>query len=582
MAKQCHPHGRGLPPYASPPLRCGMPRDAQGRRDLRWAAITNNDGSANTDATLEACVAPALPPAYNTHMRPRGWARVLVPILLVVAATMVPYVWATYLVPKPSVFDGFLLNPLDGFSYLAKMRQGAEGSWLFRLPYAADPGPGVFLFVYYLLLGHVSRFLHANPLAIFHGARGVGAIVMFLAARRLLEHNVPEGRGRNWGFAMILVGSGLGWMGLPFGLLALDLWVPEAIPALAAYASAHFPLAVAALCLGGLVISPGYRSRWRIPLAGVSGLALALLQPFAVGVVAIFGGVWLGVEVVAGSAPGDRTDRRGSAVALLALLAAASPIIVYDAWAVLTHPALAAWNRQNLTPSPSLIETGLAFLPLLGFAIAGLADPENKRRGSYRILIVWSAVTFLLLYAPFGLQRRLALGVYVPLAVVAAIGLTGRPRLPRWLPVLALLLTIPSHVVVVAAGLSAVARQEATLVLTADELTAYRWMDDNLREGSLVLAGPRAGNRIPAFADVRVVYGHPFETPNAESEEAWVEAVYAWTGSPAGVLAALRARGVEYVYVGKDERSMGPMGWITLLTPIHIVGEVAVYEAPPS
>jgi hypothetical protein len=515
-------------------------------------------------------------------MRPRGWARVLFPILLVVAATMVPYVWATSLVPKPSVFGGFLLNPLDGFSYLAKMRQGAGGSWLFRLPYAADPGPGVFLFVYYLLLGHISRLVDASPLAIFHLARGVGAIGMFLAGWRLLQHHVPPGRGRGWGFAMILVGSGLGWMGIPFGWLALDLWVPEAIPALAAYASAHFPLAVAALCLGGLTISPGYSSRWRIPLAGGSGLALALLQPFAVGAVAVFGSVWLGLETLAGSDPVERTERRRSAAALVAFLAAASPIIAYDAWAVFTHPALAAWNRQNFTPSPSLIETGLAFLPLLGLAVVSLADRENRRRSSFRFLAVWAAVTLILLYAPFGLQRRLALGVYMPLAVVAAVGLNGRPRLPRWLPLLALLLTIPSHLVVVAAGLSGVARQEPALVLGADERETYRWMDDNLRDGSLVLAGPLAGNRIPAYADVRVIYGHPFETPNAEAERAWVEAVYAWRGSPAGVLAALRARGVEYVYVGEDERAMGPMEWLALLTPIHTVGDVAVFEAPPT
>jgi hypothetical protein len=224
----------------------------------------------------------------------------------------------------------------------------------------------------------------------------------------------------------------------------------------------------------------------------------------------------------------------------------------------------------------------LAFLPLLGLAVVSLADRENRRRSSFRFLAVWAAVTLILLYAPFGLQRRLALGVYMPLAVVAAVGLSGRPRLPRWLPLLALLLTIPSHLVVVVAGLSGVARQEPALVLGADERETYRWMDDNLREGSLVLAGPLAGNRIPAYADVRVIYGHPFETPNAEAEKAWVEAVYAWRGSPAGVLSALRARGVEYVYVGEDERAMGPMEWLALLTPIHTVGDVAVFEAPPT
>ncbi|HET7010836.1 MAG TPA: hypothetical protein VFI11_08690, partial [Anaerolineales bacterium] len=244
-------------------------------------------------------------------MRPRGgWARILVPVVLVVAATMVPYLWAWSRSSTGSVFGGFLLNPQDGFSYLAKMRQGFDGSWLFRLPYAADPGPGVFLFTFYLFLGHVSRVLGANPLVVYHAARAIGAVCMFLASRALVEKLVPSPKGKGWAWAMILVGSGFGWMGLPFGLLALDLWVPEAIPVLAAYASAHFPFAIAVLCMAALAISPGYRGRSAILVAGLSGLLLSILQPFAVAVVAAYAVVYLGLDVAAPAENRQGGDRR--------------------------------------------------------------------------------------------------------------------------------------------------------------------------------------------------------------------------------------------------------------------------------
>jgi hypothetical protein len=197
-----------------------------------------------------------------------------------------------------------------------------------------------------------------------------------------------------------------------------------------------------------------------------------------------------------------------------------------------------------------------------------------------RFLVVWGVTSLVLLYAPFGLQRRLVLGLYLPLAVLAGMGVSVLARRRTWLPTAVILLTLPSHLVVVGAGLAAALTQDPRLVLTVDEVAAYRWMETSLPENALVLAGARAGNRIPAFADVRVVYGHPFETPSAASEQAWVEAAYAWRGAANGLVEDLRARGVDYVYVGIEERSLGPLTWLSTFAPEFESGEVAVYRMP--
>jgi hypothetical protein len=106
-------------------------------------------------------------------------------------------------------------------------------------------------------------------------------------------------------------------------------------------------------------------------------------------------------------------------------------------------------------------------------------------------------------------------------------------------------------------------------------------MAENLPAGSLVLADETSGNRIPAFADLRVVYGHPFETPSAEAELAWVRAVVAWRGSSSALVADLRARGVDYVFVTPDLRSRAPLEWLSSLDIVYRFGDVAVYEVPP-
>src|SRR4030066_298815 len=59
-----------------------------------------------------------------------------------------PYLWAAQAAGQDFDFGGMLLNPMDGNSYLAKMYQGWQGNWQFRLPFTADPGEGAYFFLY--------------------------------------------------------------------------------------------------------------------------------------------------------------------------------------------------------------------------------------------------------------------------------------------------------------------------------------------------------------------------------------------------------------------------------------------------
>ena len=61
-----------------------------------------------------------------------GWA------LVVVALSCAPYLYAYFAAPPGRTFGGFLINTQDGNSYLAKMRQGYDGAWLFRLPFTPE------------------------------------------------------------------------------------------------------------------------------------------------------------------------------------------------------------------------------------------------------------------------------------------------------------------------------------------------------------------------------------------------------------------------------------------------------------
>jgi len=86
---------------------------------------------------------------------------------------------------------------------------------------------------------------------------------------------------------------------------------------------------------------------------------------------------------------------------------------------------------------------------------------------------------------------------------------------------------------------------------------------------------------VPAWAGQPVVYGHPFETVDAERRRAQVEAY--WTGEmrPAEREVFMRENRVGYVLVGPREVEMGDWrmenGELER-EPVFEAGDVRVYE----
>ncbi|GAJ13644.1 unnamed protein product, partial [marine sediment metagenome] len=55
-----------------------------------------------------------------------NWFLIII-IIIMVVVTSIPYIYAAGVSGSEYIFGGFLFNPIDGNSYLAKMRQGWEG-----------------------------------------------------------------------------------------------------------------------------------------------------------------------------------------------------------------------------------------------------------------------------------------------------------------------------------------------------------------------------------------------------------------------------------------------------------------------
>ena len=340
--------------------------------------------------------------------------------LLFVGLVTFPYLWAYQSAGSEYEFGGFLLNPIDGNSYLAKMYQGWQGNWRFQLPYTSQVSEGVYLFLYYLALGQFTRLVDGSLQMTFHAARIFGSVLLLISIWIFFGRVLPKRRITWLAFSLALFGSGFGWAASFFGLFTSDFWVAEGYPFLSAYTNPHFPLGMAIFIW---IITPekheGIRrrrkSRYRSDIFVVmASLILGIILPFGIilALVVLGGLVVWGIWERLGSVKGkswkseiitDSLRRSGNFRKMIGILIGGIPILIYDIWITQSDPLLANWNAQNLTITPPVWDLSISLGITLILAAPGAWLIWKKGYSAARILIVWSCLGLLMLYLPLGL-----------------------------------------------------------------------------------------------------------------------------------------------------------------------------------
>jgi hypothetical protein len=451
------------------------------------------------------------------HVTRGEWRWAWIASLLIVGLVSLPYLAGWLLTPAGYHFTGLLVNPIDGHSYLAKIGQGAAGSWLFRLPYTSEPHEPVLVFTYHLALGHLAP---ANsPLTwvwLYHLARsffGVAVLLAFYGTASFFMQDVAQ---RRLAFLFAGLASGLGWL-VGSGP---DLTVPEAVTFASLLVNGHFGATslLILLAIVGITVAPAGKRWWGLLV--IVGASLAMIQPYALLVVGLAAGGW----VTARGIQERRLPRLPSGRLVLVALAA-SPILIYYLWMLRTNPHISRWMAQNITPSPPLWQWLSAYGILVPLAAAGAWRSATRRTPADWLLLAWAGGQLALMLFPISLQRRLSTGLHLPLCLLAAVGwreviahrLAARRR--RVLEAALLLIAFPSNLLLLLAGPHAVLTRDPYVLLSDDQWEAMAWLREQVPAEAVVLTDDELGTIVPAWGGgARVVYGHPFETLEAEDK----------------------------------------------------------------
>ena len=493
--------------------------------------------------------------ATLTTRKERRWA--LLWSVLIVGLACLPYLVAWWITPADAQYTGLLVNHYDGESYYAKMQQGARGDWLFHLPFTSEPHEGAFIFTFYLALGHLAAALGLPIPLVYHLARIVAGLFLLLVAYRFIAWFFDRVRTRQAAFLLLGLSSGLGWLAAPLGLFTADLWVAEAFTFLSIFVNPHFPLSIGLMLL--VLLSMLEQGEWPPRIRGLlpgaaMGLALAVVQPFAIPIVLVVSVVYLVLFAWRQrSLPWSPIAYTGT-VAL-----AAAPVMLYDLYVYRTNPALSAWSAQNLTLSLPLWDYALGYGLVLLLALGGGLLALRRRQQADLLLIAWVGSVVVLLYLPFALQRRFITGFHVPLVLLATLGLeqivwTRVRANQRGLVTGGIIaFTALTNVLLPVMLVAGMAQQETPLVMSSDEAAACDWLAEHTVWTDTVLAPVDSAQFIPAWAGNRTVYGHPFETIDAENKKAEVERFFGHDSSDADRRGLLDRYGVRYVLVTEPE-----------------------------
>jgi len=549
---------------------------------------------------------------YRGQVTRREWLWTLVWSAVALAITCVPYLLGAALSSPERVFGGFVIGVEDGYSYLAKMGEGARGAWLFHIVYTSELHQGALFFLFHILLGKLSALvsgigswpLTETMVVVYHAARVLFSGLLLLTVYRFIALFTTSRAIRRLAFLIVAFSGGFGWLllllGQPnwLGSSPVDLLLPEGFTFLVLYGFPH-------IALGRTLLLAGFILLWSVPpprpslasagegaAAGLCWLVMGLIVPFYIAVAwAVAGAVWLAVTLHRRTIAWDETLR----TALACLIAA--PIVIYSLIIFTVNPVMRVWSAQNLilSPHPLHYVVGYALVGLL--AVCGAVYVLRRHDERTLHLVAWAVVVPPLLYLPFNLQRRLIEGWQIPLAILAALGLARfilpawrrTPfvrwliRFPRysvrglrqWAITLILLAMIPTNILLVGSGTLAVLARAAPIFRDGSEVKALNWLAARATYNDVVLSSYSAGNYLPARVGARVYIGLGTETAHVEEKRTAMKQFFAASTSDEWRAQFLREYHITYVFVAPDERFSSSARF---LSPVYQEDDYTLYQ----
>jgi hypothetical protein len=533
--------------------------------------------------------------AYTLFIEPKEWRWVVIISCSLALLSFIPFFVISYqgfTHQGEIVFTGTIYDSLNVAGDLVYIDIASHGEWLGHYRHTPEPHNGIFMDVVYLILGNLSRLFSLSTVIVYHIFRVAVAAFMYLSLYQLAASIWSKVRTRRIFFLLTSVGSGFGWF---LGSRYLDVSMPAAFPFYSTLASIHTPLVIACLALLASVIITVMRPD-ETPLPTVNnggtmlflvGLFLVQLSPIAFVPIAIA----FSLNIIL-SWTADRHINRPQLSWLLWFIVPSLPVLLYYALLLQNDPIIALVWEQNLTHKPPALDVFLlSYGILLILAIPGLyrAIRQFERDGN-QFMIIWLITLVVLIFLPTKIQLNFVVGLVIPLVYFASRAVEDfwlrKINKRFWMPVAGAVLVFSSisNVMIWAKPIFTDEATDNMVMLSPEYHDVFRWLRTQDIDLPLVLASPEVSLWLPTRVQVKVVYGHPTYTADAETKQ---QAVMDWYQSETCDMSLLngevRVEGttpyrVDYIIDGPLEREIGQSPCLEQLTLVARLRGASIYR----
>src|SRR5205807_739930 len=300
-------------------------------------------------------------------------------------------------------------------------------AWSWQNRYTTEASPAAYLFMFWIVLGHIAAVTSLPLIVVFHLARIAAAFALMAAAWLFIAQFIQDRAARRFAFFFCAIGLGMGYviqaLGHPviFGNQTdtLDWRMPELSAFYSVLALPHFAWSGVFAALG-VALTLKAIERGSVTLGVLGGLAWLGQASIHPQMPILMGGATALALLLRPARP------RGWIAAAIAF-AIPAPYILYSYLAFVGNPEVQRWtfHSKNALP-PETVSLFFALAPQLLLALTGLPGAMRRRTREDLFLVAWIVLLAAILYLPNpagDLRRRFLDGLYLPLVVLGARGM---------------------------------------------------------------------------------------------------------------------------------------------------------------
>ncbi|MCL4295964.1 MAG: hypothetical protein KJ077_09565 [Anaerolineae bacterium] len=528
--------------------------------------------------------------------------------LLLLVITSIPTLYGYVTAPADKWFSGIVENVHDTAQYLSWMRESGHSLFI-ENKLTSEANDKVFLNLHWWIPGRVAAILGLSLSQIYQILRLFAipflVIVTYIFCALLFDDLTK----RRFTFLLSICTSGLGWIWVVKKQFTGELDFPRDVHTTLGNAfytmvsSPHLAFAAALTLLVLLLALQSVRLRRLRLSVGAGLLALFLGTGHIYDLVTVWAVLGIfGLLLSLRDGWSWRTFWSLSIVVLFSL-----PTAFYWQWVSSdAHPmwqqALAQYDNLGVfTPDPFhlIILLGFCFIVALA-TFTGFVSLKHQTDGQLFIKS-WFGIVLLLIYLPLHFQIMLLTGYQLPLAVLATWGLfdhilpwlqehwpnalgerwLSRSRLNAWVPLLFLILVLPTNLYLFAWRVVDLGRHNYPFYLYQDELQALQWLDRHTDPNEVVLSSFVIGHYVPGLAGNKAFLANAVMTMDFYCKQELVTTFFGSEMSDEERAALLQQYGVDYVFYGPAEQALGNYDPATssLFSQVFVAPRVKVFQA---